>query len=287
MGGNSSHETYESSNAHKDGYHYWAKFETEPFSEGVSRYAFKGKYKGSGPLNGDACVTKVFKKEYAKNFDMWVPDLASSKKAQMFAENFNTRQLYKLDINAKRELDFVIPLIAKTDKLSRFELLWFVPLGSEDKRYVMPQEYVAIEPYISGNYEKFNSNGGYEDQNLSTLLPAFTHWTWEISGHKYMVCDLQGVKCPDEYKLTDPVVHSVDMIFGKTDLGVVGMERVLANHNCNLICQQLGLQNPMTSVYMPVLARSTTYSFQLTEEQMLRNKRGVSRHFQVMPAILE
>ena len=59
------------------------------------------------------------------------------------------------------------------------------------------------------------------------------------------------MKCPDEYKLTDPVVHSVDMIFGKTDLGVVGMERVLANHNCNLICQQLGLQNPMTSVYMP------------------------------------
>ena len=75
MGGVSSHETYTSSNAHEDGYHYWAKFETEPFSAGVSRYAFHGKYQGRGPLNNANCVTKVFKKEYAKNFDMWVPDL--------------------------------------------------------------------------------------------------------------------------------------------------------------------------------------------------------------------
>jgi len=65
----------------------------------------------------------------------------------------------------------------------------------------MPQEYVAIEPYISGNYEKFNSNGGYEDQNLSTLLPAFTHWTWEISGHKYMVSSKSCYKWANEVLL--------------------------------------------------------------------------------------
>lgn len=50
----------------------------------------------------------------------------------------------------------------------------------------MPQEYVAIEPYLSGSYKKFNSNGGYEN-DISKLLPAFCHWTWEISGHKFMV----------------------------------------------------------------------------------------------------
>ena len=134
MGGTSSHETYTSSNAYKDGYHYWAKFETEPFAAGVSRYAFHGEYRGSGPLNSADCVTKVFKKEYAKNFDMWIPDLASSKKAQMFAEKFNTRELRKLDITPKRRLNFAIPLIAKTDQLSKFKLLWFIPVGSEDKR---------------------------------------------------------------------------------------------------------------------------------------------------------
>ena len=65
------------------------------------------------------------------------------------------------------------------------------------------------------------------------------------------VCDLQGVQRSSDYKLTDPVVHSLDRLFGKTDLGVVGMESVLANHNCNFICQQLGLQNPLRNVYIP------------------------------------
>ena len=116
MGGVSSHETYTSSNAHKDGHCYWAKFETVPFDEGVSRYAFRGKYQGSGPLNNADCVTKVFKGRYAKNFDMWVPDLAASKVAQEFADKFNTNALPKLNINPKRPLNFVIPLIAKMDQ---------------------------------------------------------------------------------------------------------------------------------------------------------------------------
>lgn len=239
-------------------------------------------------MNKRQCVTKVFKKEYAKNFDMWVPDLAASEKAQEFAAKFNSKELDRLGIKPKRKLEFVIPLIAKTDKLSQFELFWFIPVGSEDKRYVLPQEYVAIEPFISGEYKKFTSNGGYES-DASLLLPAFSHWTWEISGHRYMVCDLQGVMGSYDYKLTDPVVHSAPTggLFGKTDLGVVGMEYVLANHKCNFICRELRLQNPMKDVYRPVLARSTTYSFQLTNEEKLRAKRGYSKHFQVLPAIQE
>ena len=54
--------------------------------------------------------------------------------------------------------------------------------------YVLPQEFVAIEPFLEGEYQKFNSNGGYEcRENVSSLLPAFCHWTWHVSGHKYMV----------------------------------------------------------------------------------------------------
>ena len=59
------------------------------------------------------------------------------------------------------------------------------------------------------------------------------------------------MKNDSEYKLTDPVVHSVDRLFGAIDLGVVGMESVLANHNCSSICQRLGLQNPLKHVYIP------------------------------------
>ena len=131
MGNWSSHETYLSSNTHQDGYHYWAKFDTEYFSQGVSRYAFKGVYNGEGPMNNMPCVTKVFKTEFAKNFDMWVPDLASSKKAQMFAEMFNTIELNQLHIQQKQKLDFVIPLIAKTHLTAQYYFLWFIPFWSD------------------------------------------------------------------------------------------------------------------------------------------------------------
>ena len=65
------------------------------------------------------------------------------------------------------------------------------------------------------------------------------------------MCDLQGVKHNYEYKLTDPAIHSVHREFGTTDLGVAGMEMVLANHRCNSICKQLGLQKTTNGVYRP------------------------------------
>ncbi|XP_029195995.2 alpha-protein kinase vwkA-like [Acropora millepora] len=288
MGGNVSHQTEMSNNIHYKAY-YWAEFEREPFSEGSFRYAFKGKYRGNGPLatyNKD-CVTKVFKATHAREFRDWRPELAVSKKAQWFAKRFNNDELYRLTGHPKRRLEFVIPLIARTRKVARYRILGFIP-GRRDTRYVLPQEFVAIEPFLEGYYQKFNSNGGYECwENISSLLPAFCHWTWHVSGHKYMVCDLQGVKHQNDYQLTDPAIHSVHQEFGVTDLGVIGMEMVLANHTCNFICTQLGLpQNPMNGVSRPG-RRRTSYSHELTNEQRQRNRRGRSNYFQRLPALLE
>ncbi|XP_068697515.1 alpha-protein kinase vwkA-like isoform X1 [Montipora capricornis] len=292
MGAHHSHRTHRSLECHRDGCKYWAEFEREYFSEGSCRYAFKGKYRGNGPLaiNNKCCVTKVFKRTHARNFMNWRPDLAASKKAQKFAERFNTTVLCNLRINnPRRRLNFVIPLIAQTRRISRDRVFGFIP-GRRDTRYIWPQDYVAIEPFLEGHYEKFNSNGGYEcDMNVSSLLPAFSHWTWHVSGHQYMVCDLQGVKYAHEYKLTDPAIHSVNREFGITDMGVIGMENVLAHHSCNDICRQLGLQNPWKRIpRMPVSGgRRTSYSFELSEEQRRRNRRGENRYFVGMPAVVE
>jgi len=59
-------------------------------------------------------------------------------------------------------------------------------------RKIAKQEYVAIEEFIDGKYVKFNSNAGYENQDLSQVMAAFTHWTWERTDRKLMICDLQG-----------------------------------------------------------------------------------------------
>lgn len=98
---------------------------------------------------------------------------------------------------------------------------------------------------------------------------------------------LQGVKTGRKYILTDPAIHSSERLFGPTDLGVVGMEMVLGNHTCNVLCRELGLNNPMTGVYINSGPRSTTYSFQVTEQEMLRADRGRSDFFPILNAIYE
>lgn len=91
-----------------------------------------------------------------------------------------------LNLSQRKEIDFVLPIIAKVD-----ERTIQLPNGRKNE-LIMPQEYLSIEDYISGDYRKFNANGGYEDQELSAILPAFSHWAWEKSGRKIMICDLQG-----------------------------------------------------------------------------------------------
>ena len=51
-----------------------------------------------------------------------------------------------------------------------------------------------IEPYLAGEYVKFNSNAGYELDGRVEAAPviAFGHWVWEKSGHRFLLCDLQG-----------------------------------------------------------------------------------------------
>lgn len=191
MGATTSHETYLSSNTDiYDGNRYSATFKEDYFAEGACRYAFKGTLSGSGRRNRDDCVTKVFKEEFAKNFVQWAPDLAASKKAFGFAQEFAKEYMPKIRNRVREnEIEFLIPLIAKMKNIKHFDFLGLFPILA-DERYVQLYEYVAIEPYIVGDYDKFNSNGGYE-KGIHELMTAFCHWTWYISGHRYMVCDLQ------------------------------------------------------------------------------------------------
>ena len=252
-----------------DGYGYSVTFEPQYFAEGVSRYAFRGEIQSKGPANGKKVVVKVFKKEIAKKLSHWTADFSASKKAQAYARKFNEVVRQK-NIQAA-EISFKIPIILQVKELSKFYWFFLFP-GADDQRFVLQGEYVALEDFIPGNYQKFNSNGGYEDESISKLLLTFCHWTWEVSGHNFMICDLQGVKSANGYYLTDPAVHSKEQLYGPTDLGLVGMEMVLKGHRCNDFCRILGLQNPMHSLYKRG-PRHKTYRFTLTEEEKLRNRK--------------
>ncbi|OWZ23531.1 Alpha kinase [Phytophthora megakarya] len=99
----------------------------------------------------------------------------------------------------------------------------------------------TAEPYIDGEYRKYNNNNGWirdDGLNLSETAQAFSHFTWQKTFGQLVVVDLQGVGCI----FTDPQIHSKNETFGCGNLSEVGMTAFFATHECNDICKALGLK---------------------------------------------
>lgn len=281
MGSYVSHETYPSKNKDEnDGFHYGAKFASKPFAQGALRYAFRGEITGNGPRVNQDCVTKVFKSGCDKQTVNWIPDWKTSKMAEKFAIEFNNNCLP----DGNKQIKFIIPLIAKMKEISHYDLFWIYS-SLYDETYLKPESYVAIEPFIEGKYEKFNSNGGWETKT-SSIVHTFCHWTFCASGYNYVVCDLQGVEDQENFILTDPAIHSIKETYGQTDLGKAGMVAVLSKHNCNKMCHALNLKNPLSNVYLAG-QRNTKYKYQLTEKEKQLNANKICKYFKPSTPIFE
>lgn len=155
---------------------------------------------------------------------------------------------------AKRYMEAVDRSVYMEDvKLQMYSKLW----GEEFNRHDPPKKVdfcqmsiiefldrpgkpiYHLEHFIEGKYIKYNSNSGFIScENVRFTPQAFSHFTFERSGHEQMVVDIQGVG--DLY--TDPQIHTFDGTdFNEGNLGAKGMALFFQSHVCNPICELLGL----------------------------------------------
>lgn len=83
---------------------------------------------------------------------------------------------------------------------------------------------------------------------LETDVPqAFSHFSYRYTNREKLICDLQGVLVVENgfplFKWTDPCIHSMERRFGLTDHADEGFNSFFKTHQCNKLCELLGIAN--------------------------------------------
>lgn len=194
-----------------------------PFSKGGVRFAYYA------CVNNQLCVAKSFVSENSDHHSRsrYAQSLICHVGASYFATAFN-RAVQELEMNCSR-IEVLLPRLFEID------------------RETFP--FYLLEPYLEGEYVKFNNNNGYVLRQPGyvqshDIVQTFSHWTYHHSNGYICVVDCQGVRDASRnvYRLTDPALHCRDILkFDTTNRGVKGMKEFFSTHKCNYICSLLQL----------------------------------------------
>lgn len=205
-----------------------------PFSEGAMRYAFYLKDLTLDQNMVGKLYKNIIKKEYT--LPHLSKDILTIVICQHIAYDFNSRIL---DIvpDTRLLINFVNAYI--------YELINYSSNPNVLNRELNHhQQYILVENYIDGDYNKYNNNAGWINDNLnetSLIAQTFSHFSWQITRGYLMIVDLQGVNGI----LTDPQIHCLDnKKFGKGNLGYIGIMKFFMSHICNEYCRKLNLFHP-------------------------------------------
>jgi hypothetical protein len=190
-----------------------------PFDKGAMRTA---SYARTASSSGHFVLKSFIKKD--KELAHFIEDMRIQALSKSFALEFNS--LLKLPT----PIDFVVTTTVRPKK-----------------RVPADEAYSSLEPFIAGEYIKYNGNNAFVLEDASNAFletaQAFSHFTFERSWGHVLINDLQGVgnvltdpsiqtKYPERYHLSD------------TNLGEDGFKFWFSSHReCNSICRTLELKS--------------------------------------------
>lgn len=199
-------------------------------------------------------------------------DFKNSIYANQVANIFNSSNIGRNFYN----LIFVLPFEASLQKYARFNLFFFIPIRNDDSMAkIKENEWLSIEPFLKGKYEKFVSNTNVTDFFIGKAIPTFMHWNWVYSRGEKVVSDIQGIEKDGYYHLTDPAVQSINQEYGTTDLGPYGILVFLAKHRHNEYCKNLPWPNNqiinIINSYHIRGNKRTTFSFEFKSDPRIKS----------------
>ncbi|KAF1999556.1 hypothetical protein P154DRAFT_546133 [Amniculicola lignicola CBS 123094] len=197
---------------------------SKPFAQGAMRVASYA----LTSLSTTPYVVKSYKKDRKKLAHL-AEDMRIQALCKAFALEFNAL------VGEESSLDFIATTCLK------------VKTGPASKDAVM-----SLEPFIGTSYVKYNGNKNYVNDDIpndgfNKRAQAFSHFTFERSQGRFLVCDLQGVGS----LLTDPAIHTSDperFKLSDTNLGKEGFKFFFQAHACNEFCVKLALKSNKSMV---------------------------------------